>query len=498
MSERSDSLPPLVYEALRTLLQPQGWDLILEMKSAGKAGAIPQPSQARLIDSFERSGLIRAADRERYCLTFFGSTLLNDLTKQASRWEEKAHSALAAATEWGQISEMSEIRPPTPPPDLGLEWGHMELADLVDEEHLIDFEDLTGSELALDVDFGPVVEPLYEVIWGAVIQAAQRGEEAPVLKPRQPIPLDLRTTPQAVLGDLALSTSVVTKATAHLRAGRNLLLVGPRSCGKTTLAHQLATALCGKENFTQVEAQNHWTASDLLGWLEQDEDGHATFKEGLAARAARKCEASVTRKRQPRPHYLIIDNFERADMDLAFGKLFTVFEYRELLPLLTTQEARGRPYLMPPEFRLIATYDTATTQGQENLQMGFALRRRFAFVEVTIPSTKQEERVLRSQAPKLDLTILTNLLKFTRTVRDHYPLGTGYLVEALSANGDVEDIEKSILQSWEGIWPLLSRPALREVSSSARVIWGQESELARNLEARAEGSVDIFEALSQV
>ena len=66
------------------------------------------------------------------------------------------------------------------------------------------------------------------------------------------------------------------------------------------------------------------------------------------------------------------------------------------------------------------------------------------------------------------------------------------------AEQDIADFQKALQEAWGPVWYLLGRPALREVAQAACELWGPESPLGRNLASRAEGSVDIFEALAQV
>ena len=89
-----------------------------------------------------------------------------------------------------------------------------------------------------------------------------------------------------------------------------------------------------------------------------------------------------------KPHYLVIDEFNRANIDEAFGKLFTVFEYRDKQALLTAKETGGAPFMMPPEFRIIGTMNTQDKNTLFNV--GHALMRRFAFVEIGLPDRDDE------------------------------------------------------------------------------------------------------------
>ena len=109
------------------------------------------------------------------------------------------------------------------------------------------------------------------------------------------------------------------------------------------------------------------------------------FKDGYVTTAVKKCLVSL--KHTGKPHYLLIDEFNRANIDEAFGKLFTIFEYRHEQALLTKEDC-GRELFVPAQFRIIGTMNV---QDKNTLfELGYALMRRFAFVEIKLPDKADE------------------------------------------------------------------------------------------------------------
>lgn len=196
----------------------------------------------------------------------------------------------------------------------------------------------------------------------------------------------------------------------HLIAGRNIVFYGPPGTGKTRKAVDIAKEFCGKitnpqgedlPNFTFETANAEWTAYDVVGGPTISGARMLKFKPGFLTLAARKCEESL--EKQAFPHWLIIDEINRANLDLAFGKVFSLLdlEYRDH-PLLDESELKNlengeeyRNLKIPINFRILATmntYDRAIL-----FSLGYAFRRRFAFVEVASPFTEKVEETYEAK-----------------------------------------------------------------------------------------------------
>jgi ABC-type multidrug transport system fused ATPase/permease subunit len=189
----------------------------------------------------------------------------------------------------------------------------------------------------------------------------------------------------------------INQTVTHLKSGRNIMLYGDPGTGKTALANLLLSQLCGVNeakdgsmipNYTIVTANAEWSNFEVIGGISPDDSGGYYFKDGYVSDSAKICEKTM--QEVGKPHYLVIDEFNRANIDEAFGKLFTVFEYRDKQALLTAKETNGAPFMMPPEFRIIGTMNTQDKNTLFNV--GHALMRRFAFVEIGLPDREDEYR----------------------------------------------------------------------------------------------------------
>jgi len=81
--------------------------------------------------------------------------------------------------------------------------------------------------------------------------------------------------------------------------------------------------------------------------------------------------------------WLVIDELNRADIDKAFGEVFTAIEYKKLLVPSIMGGAGKREVLIPEDYRVIGTLNTFDRHHLHELSEAF--KRRFAFVRIEPP-----------------------------------------------------------------------------------------------------------------
>ncbi|MGV2050436.1 AAA family ATPase [Agrobacterium sp. 22-209-1] len=223
---------------------------------------------------------------------------------------------------------------------------------------------------------------------------------------------DLGITDLETLEDLQGVLEPARRAVAALQAGMHIIFTGPPGTGKTSLAR----ALLEKADFSYsiVPATDQWTTFDTIGGYfpkpQMDGSERLDFMPGKIVQAIEKGQC------------LIVDEINRADIDKAFGELFTLLTgnfvslpyqrrwepevgkvaFRNIRLQFGPAKANDDDDVIPvPKWwRLIGSMNDSDKASLKKLSMAFV--RRFAFVPVDLPEQTVFENLIRTWAEKTE------------------------------------------------------------------------------------------------
>lgn len=189
----------------------------------------------------------------------------------------------------------------------------------------------------------------------------------------------------------------VENALVALLSG-HLMLSGPPGTGKTRLAHELAEAF--EAHIVPSTANPEWSVYDVIGSKTLTARGDARPKHGIITQAIIDCYEKISTSLQgqpPQATWLLIDEINRAEIDRAFGPLFTALAGRERAEYTLDYCANAPTLRVPARFRIIATLNSFDTRFVNT--MSAALRRRFGR-SLILPPPNEDGR-----SPKRELEV---------------------------------------------------------------------------------------------
>ncbi|MGW4102851.1 DUF4357 domain-containing protein [Streptomyces sp. NPDC004976] len=172
---------------------------------------------------------------------------------------------------------------------------------------------------------------------------------------------------------------------------RQLVFYGPPGTGKTYLALKFAEFLGGgPEQVKLVQFHPSYSYEDFFeGFRPQEDPETREVAFRLTAGPLRELADLASREGNRHiPHFLIIDELNRANLAKVFGELYFLLEYRNKSVRLTYS---GDDFALPPNLFVIGTMNTAD---RSIALVDSAMRRRFAFVELS-PRTEPTRGLLR-------------------------------------------------------------------------------------------------------
>ncbi|WP_242614120.1 McrB family protein [Actinomadura roseirufa] len=210
---------------------------------------------------------------------------------------------------------------------------------------------------------------------------------------------------------------------------RQLIFYGPPGTGKTYLAQELAEFLGGgPERVKLVQFHPSYAYEDFFeGFRPQEDPETRQVAFRLTAGPLRElADLASSEGNRHIPHFLIIDEINRANLAKVFGELYFLLEYRNRSVRLTYS---GDDFALPPNLFVIGTMNTAD---RSIALVDAAMRRRFAFVELS-PRTEPTRGLLRRWlAAEERGTEPADLLdELNRRISDpDFQVGPSYLMKA--------------------------------------------------------------------
>lgn len=307
------------------------------------------------------------------------------------------------------------------------------LKDNLDESTLIDFwsglyGDYHTIKCSVDIlekiknqpNFDPesptiqINQDIYDSLMSQFSEISQTKEVSEG-KLRIPTKKEVEKGIKEIQKELLIDDSIIEEIVTHLASGRHVLLAGPVGTGKTRLSQLISDAFwtenCGY--FADVRtATADWNTQDVIGGISpkihdgsrmptyEIENGCVTDtilanyekNSRLTDNPLRHTSIHTVNNKQKQFNgtWLIIDEFNRADIDKAFGQLFTALEYNKLIIQDITSGKSTRTIPIPKDYRIIGTLNTADKHYLFNLSD--ALKRRFAYVEISIPQRNEKNK----------------------------------------------------------------------------------------------------------
>lgn len=261
------------------------------------------------------------------------------------------------------------------------------------------------------------------------------------------------------LEEVFMNDSEYEKIYKLLMRKKNIILKGSPGVGKTFMARRLAYSIIGKKAKDQVlSVQFHQSYSyeDFIEGIRPNKDGEFVLTPGVF-----KEFVDVAKNNRDKDYFVIIDEINRGNLSKILGELMKLIEYdkrnKEDVILPYSKES----FTIPENIYIIGTMNTAD---RSLAMVDYALRRRFAFIQVN-PAFNNPKfsnwLIEKNNIKENDVNLLCNkMIALNEAIDDDlgegFEIGHSYFVDNLDSNNFTQSykdiIDYEIIPLLEEYW----------------------------------------------
>ena len=224
------------------------------------------------------------------------------------------------------------------------------------------------------------------------------------------------------LNEVYMDEDTYNTLTELLEAKYNVILQGAPGVGKTFAAKRLAYSIMGQKDTSRVamvQFHQSYSYEDFIQGYRPSKEGFE-LENGAFYKFCKEAEED-----NERPYFFIIDEINRGNLSKILGELMMLIEKDkrgEKIKLLYSNEW----FTVPQNVRIIGMMNTAD---RSLALMDYALRRRFAFFDIT-PAFSSEgfkNYLAEKNSPKLE-SLITAIQSLNNTISSDESLGDGFRI----------------------------------------------------------------------